>query len=94
MPFLTLDLNTTLIISEITFIGSLCGMVPKSKVEIDLAFFLTLVFSYNWKRILHNPEFLTARIKEAFVMKTFQRIENQFEIFGYCVRQWLCAVVF
>ena len=75
MSFLTSDLNAKLIIYEISFMGSLCGMVlykvPKSKVEIDLAFFLTLVFSYNWKRILHNPEFLTARIKEAFVMKTF-----------------------
>ena len=46
MRFLTLDLKTKLIIFESTFRGSLCRMVEykvlKSKVEIDLAFFLTL----------------------------------------------------
>ena len=48
MRFLTLDLKTKLIISESTFRRSLCRMVMykvlKSKVEIDLAFFLTLIF--------------------------------------------------
>ena len=46
MRFLTLDLKAKLITSESTFRRSLYGMVVykvlKSKVEIDLAFFLTL----------------------------------------------------
>ena len=47
MRFMTLGLKTKLIISESTFRRSLCRMVVykvlKSKVEIDLAFFLTLI---------------------------------------------------
>ena len=47
MRFLALDLNTKFITSESTFTRSLCGMVVykvlKSKVEIDLAFFLILI---------------------------------------------------
>ena len=47
MRFLTLGLKTKLIISESTFRRSLCRMalykVLKSKVEIDLVFFLTLI---------------------------------------------------
>ena len=46
MRFLTYDLNKKLKTSESTFRRSLCAMVVckvlKSKVEIDLAFFLTL----------------------------------------------------
>ena len=47
MTFLTLDLITKLITSESTSRWILCGMdvykVPKSKVQIDLGFFLTLI---------------------------------------------------
>ena len=47
MRFVTLDLKTNLITSESTFRRSLCEMVVykvlKSDVEIDLAFFLTLI---------------------------------------------------
>ena len=48
MRFLTLGLKKKMIISESTFRRSLSRMavykVLKSKVEIDLAFFLTLIF--------------------------------------------------
>ena len=48
MCFMTLVLNTKLIISESTFRRSLCRMVVyrvlKSKVEIDLAFFVDIDF--------------------------------------------------
>ena len=48
MRLLTLDLKTKLITSESTFRRSLCGMVVdnmlSSKAEIDLAFFVTLIF--------------------------------------------------
>ena len=48
MRFMTLGLNTKLIISESTFRRSLCRMVVhkvlKSKVEIDLAFFVDIDF--------------------------------------------------
>ena len=48
MCFMTLGLNTKLIISESTFRRSLCRMVVykvlKSKVEIDLAFFVDIDF--------------------------------------------------
>ena len=70
MCFPTLDLKTKLISSENTF-RSLCGMVVykilMSKVEIDLALFLKLIFfqfSDNWKIFLHKPEFLTGRTKK------------------------------
>lgn len=70
MCFPTLDLKKKLISSENTF-RSLCGMVAykilMSKVEIDLALFLKLIFfqfSDNWKIFLHKPEFLTGRTKK------------------------------
>ena len=48
MRFMTLGLNTKLIISESTSRRSLCRMVVhkvlKSKVEIDLAFFVDIDF--------------------------------------------------
>ena len=48
MRFLTFDLKTKLITSESTFRRSLCGMLVdnmlNSKAEIDLAFFLTLIW--------------------------------------------------
>ena len=47
MRFLTLDLKTKVITYETTFVRSFCEMVLykvlKSKVEIDLEFFLILI---------------------------------------------------
>ena len=53
--------------------------VLKLKVEIDLAFFLTLIlFSLDTigNKFCGNPEYLTDWIKEAFVMKTFWTKKN------------------
>ena len=77
----TLDLITKLIASESTFRRTLCGMVVykvlKSKVEIDLAFFLTLIL-FSLVTILCNPEFFRSWIKKTFII-TF--------------KGWLCAAV-
>ena len=98
MCFLTLDLKTKLITSESTFRRSLCGMVVdkmlSSKAEIDLAFFLTLILLSLvaiGKKMLHNPDFLTAWIKETLRMKTFYSLKNHFEKFICCIREWLRA---
>ena len=99
MRFLTLDLKTKLIISESTFRRSLCRMVVykmlKSKVEIHLAFFLTLIL---FSLVPIGKEFcttqnLTAGIKETSVVKTFNSIKNHYENFGYCIREWISAAV-
>ena len=76
MRFLDLNLKTKLITSESTFRRTLCGMVVykllKSIVEIDLAFFLTLILFRLvtiGKILLRSPEFLTAWIKKLLLWK-------------------------
>ena len=84
VPFLTLDLKTKLITSQSTFRRSLCGMVVYkvllSKVETDLAFFLTLIlFSLPATGQLRNFYSLN---KRSFCYETFCSTKNHFEMFG------------
>ena len=66
MRFSTFYLKSKSVSSESSFLRNLCGMVEykmlKSKAEIDLTFFSTLIlFSLvNKRRILPNLELLTA----------------------------------
>ena len=97
MCFLTLDLKTKLITFKSTLMKSLYGMtvykVLRSKVEIELAFFLTLIL---FSLVTIGKEFCTIQNfyslnKKAFVMKTLYSIKNHFENFESCIREWLSA---
>ena len=93
MCFLTLDLKTKLITFKSTLMKSLYGMtvykVLRSKVEIELAFFLTLIL---FSLMTIGKEFCTIQNfcslnKKAFVMKTLYSIKNHFENFESCIRE-------
>ena len=62
--------------------------VLKSKVEIDIAFFLAMIL-FSLVAIGKQKKFLENFWKQLgiFVMKNFCHINNHFEIFGYCIRK-------
>ena len=100
MCFLILDLKTKLITFKSTLMKSLYGMtvykVLRSKVELELAFFLTLIL---FSLMTVGKEFCTIQNfyslnKKAFVMKTLYGIKNHFENFESFIREWLSVSFF